>query len=146
MKTRKQPIFTGQSSDTLEEKSFIHLRFSMKNGLKSLVCFIALVAIALYVRDSFIRPTFGDVLVVVWLYYLLASCLSMPVKWLVSMVVLIAFIVELGQLVQVSAWFGIKPSSPLTVIFGATFDWKDLLAYCVGGLLCWWLEKKGKPS
>ncbi|GLR06585.1 hypothetical protein GCM10007906_41730 [Vibrio hyugaensis] len=142
MKIFKRATLTGQPSEMMEETSAIHLRFSAKNGLKSLVCFIALVVIALYVRDSFIRPTFGDALVVVWLYYFLASLFSMPVHWLASLVVLIAFAVELGQLVQVAAWLGIEPSSPLTVILGATFDWKDLLAYCIGGLLCWWMEKK----
>ncbi|EJI1385269.1 MULTISPECIES: DUF2809 domain-containing protein [Vibrio] len=142
MKMFKRAILTGQPSNMVEETSAIHLRFSVKNGLKSLVCFIALVVIALYVRDSFIRPTFGDVLVVVWLYYFLASMFSMPVNWLVSLVVLIAFAVELGQLLQVAAWLGIESSSPLAVILGATFDWKDLQAYCIGGLLCWWMEKK----
>ncbi|MGD1448006.1 DUF2809 domain-containing protein [Vibrio harveyi] len=142
MKMFKRAILTRQPSNMVEETSAIHLRFSAKNGLKSLVCFIALVIIALFVRDSFIRPTFGDVLVVVWLYYSLASLFSMPVNWLVSLVVLIAFAVELGQLLQVAVWFGIEPSSPLAVILGATFDWKDLLAYCIGGLLCWWIEKK----
>ncbi|KGR37114.1 hypothetical protein OA39_00450 [Vibrio campbellii] len=142
MKMFKRVTITGQPSNMVEETCDIHLRISVKNGLKSLVCFIALVVIALYVRDSFIRPTVGDVLVVVWLYYFLASLFSMPVNCLVSLVVLIAFAVELGQLLQVAAWLGIEPSSPLAVILGATFDWKDLLAYCIGGLLCWWMEKK----
>ncbi|MCC4222744.1 MAG: DUF2809 domain-containing protein [Pseudomonadota bacterium] len=142
MKMFKRVTLTGQPSNMVEETCDIHLRFSVKNGLKSLVCFITLVVIALFVRDSFIRPTVGDVLVVVWLYYFLASLFSMPVNWLVSLVVLIAFAVELGQLLQVAAWLGIEPSSPLAVILGATFDWKDLLAYCIGGLLCWWMEKK----
>ncbi|MCC8251834.1 ribosomal maturation YjgA family protein [Vibrio campbellii] len=142
MKIFKRATLAGRPSDMVEETSAIYLRFSAKNGLKSLVCFIALVVIALFVRDSFIRPTVGDVLVVVWLYYFLASLFSMPVNWLVSLVVLIAFAVELGQLLQVAAWLGVEPSSPLAVILGATFDWKDLLAYCIGGLLCWWIEKK----
>ncbi|QLK47952.1 DUF2809 domain-containing protein [Vibrio owensii] len=142
MKMFKRVTLTGQPSNMVEETCAIHLRFSVKNGLKSLVCFIALVIIALYVRDSFIRPTVGDVLVVVWLYYSLASLFSMPVNWLVSLVVLIAFAVELGQLLQVAVWLGIESSSPLAVILGATFDWKDLLAYSIGGLLCWWIEKK----
>ncbi|WP_440886451.1 DUF2809 domain-containing protein [Vibrio campbellii] len=142
MKIFKRATLVGRPSDMVEETSTIYLRFSAKNGLKSLVCFIALVVIALFVRDSFIRPTVGDVLVVVWLYYFLASLFSMPVNWLVSLVVLIAFAVELGQLLQVAAWLGIEPSSPLAVILGATFDWKDLLAYFIGGLLCWWMEKK----
>ncbi|MHA2875712.1 ribosomal maturation YjgA family protein [Vibrio campbellii] len=142
MKMFKRVTLTGQPSNMVEETCDIHLRISVKNGLKSLVCFIALVVIALYVRDSFIRPTVGDVLVVVWLYYFLASMFSMHVNWLVSLVVLIAFAVELGQLLQVAVWLGIEPSSPLAVILGATFDWKDLLAYCIGGLLCCWMEKK----
>ncbi|HCZ9280879.1 DUF2809 domain-containing protein [Vibrio alginolyticus] len=142
MKMFKRVTLTGQPSNMVEETCAIHLRFSVKNGLKSLVCFIALVGIALYVRDSFIRPTVGDVLVVAWLYYFLASLFSMPVNWLVSLVVLIAFAVELGQLLQVAVWLGIESSSPLAVILGATFDWKDLQAYCIGGLLCWWMEKK----
>ena len=142
MKMFKRATLAGRPNDMVKETCDIHLRISVTNGLKSLVCFIALVVIALYVRDSFIRPTVGDVLVVVWLYYFLASLFSMPVNWLVSLVVLIAFAVELGQLLQVAAWLGIEPSSPLAVILGATFDWKDLLAYCIGGLLCWWMEKK----
>ncbi|ELB2852288.1 DUF2809 domain-containing protein [Vibrio alginolyticus] len=142
MKMFKRVTLTGQPSNMVEETCAIHLRFPAKNGLKSLVCFIVLVVIALYIRDSFIRPTFGDVLVVVWLYYFLASLFSMPVNWLVSLVVLIAFAVELGQLLQVVAWLGIEPSSPLAVILGATFDWKDLLAYSIGGLLCCWMEKQ----
>ena len=142
MKMFKRATLAGRPSDMVIETSAIHLQFSAKNGLRSLVCFIASVVIALFVRDSFIRPTFGDVLVVVWLYYFLASLFSMPVNWLVSLVVLIAFAVELGQLLQVAVWLGIEPSSLLAVILGATFDWKDLLAYCIGGLLCWWMEKK----
>ncbi|ABU74514.1 DUF2809 domain-containing protein [Vibrio campbellii] len=142
MKMFKRATLAGRPSDMVEDTSAIRLRLSAKNGLKSLVCFIALVVIALYVRDSFIRPTLGDVLVVVWLYYFLASLFFMPVNWLVSQVVLIAFAVELGQLLQVAVWLGIESSSPLAVILGATFDWKDLLAYCIGGLLCWWIEKK----
>ncbi|MEZ8106068.1 ribosomal maturation YjgA family protein [Vibrio cortegadensis] len=142
MKMLKQNISARQQSEMNDNNTGIYFRLSTINGLKSFICFIALVVIALYVRDSFIRPTFGDVLVVVWLYYLLASILSMPVKWLAALVVLIAFVVEFGQLLQVATWLGIESSSILAIILGATFDWKDLFAYGVGGALCWWMEAK----
>lgn len=142
MKMLKQNIFARQQSEMNDNNTGIYFRLSTINGLKSFICFIALVVIALYVRDSFIRPTFGDVLVVVWLYYLLASILSMPVKWLAALVVLIAFVVEFGQLLQVVTWLGIESPSLLAMILGATFDWKDLFAYGVGGALCWWMEAK----
>ncbi|MDN3680497.1 DUF2809 domain-containing protein [Vibrio tapetis subsp. quintayensis] len=142
MKMLKQSFFARQQSEMNDDNSSIHFRFSKIHGLKCCMCFIALIVIALYVRDNFVRPTFGDVLVVVWLYYLLASILSMPVTWLASLVVLIAFIVELGQLLHVVNLLNIESSSLLAVILGATFDWKDLFAYCVGGALCWWMETK----
>lgn len=142
MKMLKQNIFARQQSEMNDNNTGIYFRLSTINGLKSFICFIALVVIALYVRDSFIRPTFGDVLVVVWLYYLLASILSIPVKWLAALVVLIAFVVEFGQLLQVATWLGIESPSILAIILGATFDWKDLFAYGVGGALCWWMEAK----
>lgn len=142
MKMLKQNISARQQSEMNDNNTGIYFRFSTIHGLKSFICFIALVVIALYVRDSFIRPTFGDVLVVVWLYYLLASILSMPVKWLAALVVLIAFVVEFGQLLQVATWLGIESPSLLAMILGATFDWKDLFAYSVGGALCWWMEAK----
>ncbi|MGF1842098.1 DUF2809 domain-containing protein [Vibrio clamense] len=142
MKMLKQNISARQQSEMNDNNTGIYFRFSTIHGLKSFICFIALVVIALYVRDSFIRPTFGDVLVVVWLYYLLASILSMPVKWLAALVVLIAFVVEFGQLLQVATWLGIESPSLLAMILGATFDWKDLFAYGVGGALCWWMEAK----
>ncbi|PNQ54139.1 DUF2809 domain-containing protein [Vibrio agarivorans] len=119
-----------------------YFRFSMNNLIKSCAILVSMVVIALYVRDSFIRPTFGDVLVVMWLYYLIASVIHMPAKWLSILVISLAFFIEFAQLIQVIAWFDIAPSSPVAIIFGATFDWKDLLAYCVGGFICWWLERK----
>ncbi len=118
------------------------IRLSLPHGIKSLVCLTVLFIIALYVRDSFIRPTLGDVLVVVWLYYSLASLINMPVKQLAFVAVFIAYLVEIGQYFQITTWLNITPGSSLHVILGATFDWLDLVAYSIGGLLCVWIERK----
>lgn len=56
------------------------------------------------------------------------------------LVVGIATLVELSQYFQLAQWLGIAPTSPLYVVLGATFDWKDLFAYSVGGVLCVILE------
>ena len=37
---------------------------------------------------------------------------------------------------------GIEPSSPLHIALGATFDWKDLFAYAIGGVGCVVLESR----
>ncbi len=116
--------------------------FDARNFIVSVSYLVLLVVIALFVRDSFIRPTLGDLLVVVWLYYALASVVLMPVYALASLVVVIAYLVELGQYLQITSWLAIDSSSLLHVILGATFDWRDLVAYSVGGLVCYWWEGK----
>ncbi|QFT38408.1 MULTISPECIES: DUF2809 domain-containing protein [unclassified Vibrio] len=120
--------------------SNLNIRFSKHYALVSLMMFVVLVFIAGYVRDSFIRPTFGDVLVVVWLYYTIASVIRINPKVLAMLVVGIATLVELSQYFQLAQWLGIEPSSLLYVVLGATFDWKDSVAYGVGGALCVVLE------
>lgn len=119
----------------------IRFRFSAQYGVKSLVLFTVLTLIALYLRDSFIRPSLGDVLVVIWLYYLFATVVCVPVKNLIIFVILVAYGVELAQYLQLNQLLGIEQSHVLHIVLGATFDWKDLIAYTVGGFLCWLLER-----
>ncbi|WP_260258355.1 DUF2809 domain-containing protein [Vibrio intestinalis] len=113
-----------------------HIRFSMLHAVLSIALFAVLVFVAVWVEDSFIRPTLGDVLVVIWLYHVFATLLNVPARLLATVVVVIAYLVELAQLFNVVDLLGIPVSSPLRIIFGATFDWLDLVAYTVGGLLC----------
>lgn len=121
---------------------FAYLRFSARYAGVSLCWLIVLVNIALFVDDQFIRPTLGDVLVVVWLYYTIRSVVDLPARLLVLMTVMIAYLVELAQFLKVPALLGLEPGSPLSIILGATFDWWDLAAYSVGGVVCWWMIKK----
>ncbi|CAM2943956.1 DUF2809 domain-containing protein [Vibrio neptunius] len=120
----------------------IGVRFSTYYAGVSLMVLVLLIVIAGYVRDSFIRPTFGDVLVVVWLYHTIASVIRMDPKVLALLVVAVAFLVEVGQYFQMAQWLGIEPSSPLHIALGATFDWKDLFAYAIGGVGCVVLESR----
>lgn len=117
-------------------------RFSLKYALLSMLMLFVLVVIAAYVRDSFVRPTLGDVLVVIWLYYFFASVINLPARILAIATVSVAFMVELGQYFKIVQWLGLEPSSPLHIALGATFDWRDLVAYSVGGVLCVIMDKK----
>jgi len=113
-----------------------HIRFSMLHAVLSIALFAVLVFVAVWVKDSFIRPTLGDVLVVIWLYHVFATLLNVPARLLATVVVVIAYLVELAQLFNIVDLLGIPVTSPLRIIFGATFDWLDIMAYTVGGLLC----------
>ncbi|MFV0576889.1 MAG: DUF2809 domain-containing protein [Vibrio sp.] len=117
------------------------LRFSWQYSIKSLCCLAILILIALYVRDTIIRPYIGDVLVIVWVYFCLATLIQAPVKLLAIASVLIGFIVEFAQYFHLAETLNLEPNSALHVILGATFDTHDLMAYTLGGICCWAIEK-----
>lgn len=96
------------------------------------------VLIALFVHDEFIRPYFGDVLAVVCVYFFARIFLPEKPRYLSVFVTAFAFVVELVQLTALSE---VLPS-PLSVIVGGTFDFKDLACYLVGGTICFLVDKK----
>lgn len=111
------------------------LRFSVKFFTVSVLLFVLLVIIALFVHDQFIRPFLGDVLVVIWLFYGLKSFLELADFWLSIAVLLFCFAVEFAQYLQLIHWLGWEHITVIRVVLGATFDWKDMAAYCLGWLM-----------
>lgn len=96
------------------------------------------VLIALFVHDEFVRPYFGDILAVVCVYFFVRIFLPEKPRYLSLFVTAFAFIVELVQLTPLSELL----PSPLSVIVGGTFDFKDLTCYLVGGAVCFLVDKK----
>lgn len=93
------------------------------------------VFIALYVRDAFVRPYLGDVLVIILLYCLGRSVLDIRGRWLVPAVTALGALAECLQYFRLADRLGLPPGSALRIILGSTFDRKDLLCYLAGGLL-----------
>ncbi|MGV8370615.1 DUF2809 domain-containing protein, partial [Pseudomonas aeruginosa] len=82
-----------------------------------------------------------DLLAVVWLYYLMGSALRAPAAWLASAAFGVGALLELGQ--YLAAQLHWQFSSPvLRIVLGSTADGFDLLAYALGALLAWWLERR----
>ncbi len=108
------------------------------------VIFAALLAIeiviALFVRDNFVRPYIGDVLAVVCVYFAARIVFVNKPRFLSVFVTLFAFAVELVQLTDLSDLFG--EGSAFSIIVGGTFDFKDLVCYLVGGIVCLLLDIK----
>ena len=101
-----------------------------------LVALLALLAveicIGLWVRDAFVRPYVGDMLVTV-----LLCCLWRVVFPKLSPAVpvfLLAAAVEGAQWLELGKLLGLN-GTVFGIILGATFDWLDLLCYGVGCLL-----------
>lgn len=117
-----------------------------------LILFLALLAveicIALFVRDGFVRPYFGDVLVTVLLCCL---CRAAFPRFAPTMpVFLLAAAVEGLQWLGLTEMLGLQGTA-IGIILGSTFDWKDILCYGLGCLLfagaewLWKLRNHSKP-
>ena len=94
------------------------------------------ICIALFVRDTFVRPYLGDVLAV-WTVYCAVRILC-PLRaniWQSVCVFLFALLVELSQLAGLVDLLGAAESRFLVVLLGGTFDPADLVCYAVGCLL-----------
>lgn len=109
-------------------------------GLAILI-FIVEVLIALFVRDAFVRPYLGDVLVVILIYCFARSFLNVPVLTLAAFVLAFAFTVEFLQYIDIITKLGLEGSAIARTVIGTSFAWKDLLAYAAGFLLVLVVEK-----
>lgn len=108
------------------------MRFSLPFFLVSMLLLAILVFIAVCVRDQFVRPFLGDVLVVIWLFCFLKAFLKVSNGKLAFGVLVFAYLVEAAQYFNVIAWLGLGHVQWLSIVFGATFDAYDLLAYTLG--------------
>ena len=98
------------------------------------------VAIALFHFHKFIRGFVGDVLVVPLLFYFLRFFTKWKTFYLAGAVLALAIIIELLQ--GIKAFKNIQLNSIfLQTVLGTTFDYKDIIAYCIGFLLLLGLEK-----
>ena len=107
-------------------------QFDRKCFILSTALFCLLVFIALFVRDQFVRPFLGDVLVIWWLYLFLKSFIKIKNTTLAHIVLLIACIIEVSQFYNLVTVLGLQNIPAIKIILGATFDWLDLLAYLIG--------------
>lgn len=107
----------------------------MKKRLVYLTAFVILLAaeifIGLFVRDAFVRPYVGDMLVTVLLCVLVRTLLPEKIPLLPVWVFLFAAAVEFVQLLELPKLLGLE-NTVFGVIIGATFDWRDILCYGTG--------------
>lgn len=110
-------------------------------ALAFLVLLAVEVFIALFVHDRFVRPYLGDVLAVWVVYAFLRTLLPTGLPWLPAGVTAFAALVELGQAFDLVDRLGLGHIRFFRILLGSTFDWADLLCYCVGGGLILLIER-----
>jgi len=98
------------------------------------------VAIALFHFHTFVRGFIGDLLVIPLLYTLLKAITRLSTIVSIATVLLIAFVIEILQYFKVTEILNID-SPVLRTLIGTSFDWWDLLAYCLGIIPILLIEK-----
>ena len=110
----------------------------MKKRISYLIALVLLlgieIVIGLYVRDAFISPYVGAVLVAVLICCLVRCFLPDKPRFLGLWVFVFCVLAEILQLLHLPALLGLE-GTVFAVILGATFDWKDILCYLVGCLM-----------
>lgn len=94
--------------------------------------FLLEVLIALFVRDRFIRPYGGDILVTVLICCFARIFFTDGVRLLPLWVFLFAAAVEIGQYYDFVSLMGLGDITFFRIFLGSTFSWADLLCYAAG--------------
>lgn len=98
----------------------------------TLLLMITEVLIALYVRDNFIRPYVGDVLVVILIYTFIRIFIPEKCRILPILVFIFAACVEILQYFDLVSILGVENNTFLRILLGSVFDFKDIVCYAVG--------------
>ena len=114
-----------------------------------MLLFVTEIAIAMYVHDDFIRPYFGDFLVVILLYCFVKSFIKFSVLAATNIVLIFSFGIEIAQYFNMVEKLGLQHSKIARVVLGNSFAWMDLLAYVLGiltviGIETFHLKRKNK--
>lgn len=110
-----------------------------RNHKKYLYCcfvvFVVEVLIALFVQDEFIRPFFGDALVVILIYCFINSFFKLAVLDGVVLVLSICFFIEFLQFIHIVQYCNLGNNKLAKALLGTSFSWLDLLCYLIGAMI-----------
>lgn len=107
-------------------------RFNKFYFFLSLALLLVEILIALYVKDAFIRPYFGDFLAVIWLYCLLRSFVRISTLKAAALVLLFSYALETAQYFNLVKHLGLGRSRFFNILLGNHFEWVDIIAYTLG--------------
>ncbi len=108
------------------------LKFNFNYFLLAILLFVIEVLIALFAHDQFIRPYFGDFLVVILVYCFVKSFLNVPFLKTAIAVLIFSFTLEVLQYLDIVNKIGLGHSKLARTVIGTSFEWIDLIAYTLG--------------
>ena len=115
-------------------------------GACALGLLVVEVCIAVFVRDTFVRPYVGDALAVAFVYCILRAALPMGM-WLALAVSLgIAFAIEIAQYFHVLDLLGLADNAIARTVLGYGFELMDFIAYTAGAAVVALVECIAPPK
>ena len=122
------------------------LRFQRRYFIFFVILLLIEVVIAVFAHDNFIRPFFGDFLVVILIYCFVRSFFNTPLVMTAIGVLLFSYLMEVLQYFNLVKMLGLQNSNLARVMIGTSFEWTDLVAYTLGIGLVILLDKSIKPA
>ena len=110
------------------------------------ILFLIEVVIALFVKDKFIRPYLGDLLVVILIYCFVKSFIKISVYKAALGVLVFAFTIEILQYCSLVEKLKLQHNTVAKTVIGTSFSWEDILAYIAGILIVLIAEKQFKQA
>lgn len=107
----------------------------------AIVLFVVEIIIAVFINDSFVRPYFGDFLVVIFIYCFIRSFWNGSVNKTALWVLLFSYSIEVSQHFKFIKFIGLEKSKAAKLILGSSFAWCDIIAYTLGILFVLIVEK-----
>ena len=101
-------------------------------GVAFLLIFATEIFIALYVRDDFIRPYVGDMLVTVLICCFVRVLITEKFRVAPLLVFLFSLLVEIGQYFDFVKLLGLDNNVFISTLLGRTFSFADIICYGIG--------------
>lgn len=122
----------------------------MKINYKYLISFVVLlvieILIAIFVKDTLIRPFIGDILIIILMYTFIKTFLGKQIKFLSIYLFIFATSVEVSQYFNIVDRLSLSDNKILSIVLGNTFDKHDIICYFIGALILmiWEMYLKSK--
>ncbi|MEA5425507.1 ribosomal maturation YjgA family protein [Arcicella lustrica] len=118
------------------------LKFNWNYFIIAFLLFVVEVLIAMFVHDQFIRPYFGDFLVVILVYSFVKSFVDSPFLKTAIAVLIFSFTLEVLQYFDIVTKIGLGHSKFARTVIGTSFEWIDLIAYTLGIVFVIYVENR----
>lgn len=116
------------------------LTFNIYYFIAFALLFAVEVCIAIFLKDGFIRYTFGDFLVVILLYCFFKSFIKINNSYVAIVTLIMAYSIELLQLTNITQTVTLKHQKWVSLVLGSHFSKEDLIAYTLGIISIYYID------